>query len=155
MKTCSKCKEDKEFSEFNKRKLMSDGYRSECRECQSVYCKSHYSKQDKEKHLERGRAWHRANPHKSKEYKNKRRGYYNAHESGRRARMRTKLSSDAKFWLVEIYEAARLRTDATGVAHHVDHIIPLNGKLVSGLHVPWNMQVIPAAENLAKGNKHG
>jgi hypothetical protein len=39
------------------------------------------------------------------------------------------------------------------VPHHVDHIYPLNGPLVSGLHVPLNLRVIPATDNLRKGSQ--
>lgn len=53
--------------------------------------------------------------------------------------------------LATFFRAAHLSWKE-GVLHHVDHVIPLNGRLVSGLHVPGNLRIILAESNIDKGN---
>lgn len=59
------------------------------------------------------------------------------------------------YWMMEqAYELAALRTKLFNFDWHVDHVLPLQGKYVSGLHVPTNLQVVPWLDNVSKANKY-
>lgn len=91
-------------------------------------------------------AYKRANPQKSAALLAKRR-------AAKKHRTPSWLTKDDLWLIDEAYDLASKRTKATGFSWHVDHIIPLQGKEVSGFHVPWNLQVIPWSQNLVKANK--
>lgn len=100
----------------------------------------------REYHRKAHREWAKRNPGKVIENVNKR---------------RKEVANCAPAWLtaehraqIEVfYSEARRLTKETGVVHHVDHIVPLRGKTVQGLHVPWNLQVLTAIENMQKHRK--
>ena len=55
----------------------------------------------------------------------------------------------------EVYRMCSELTETTGIAHHVDHHVPLNSSTVSGLHVLSNLRILTASENIAKSNSFG
>ena len=92
-----------------------------------------------------------------KTWKSKNKGVVAADVAARKKHIRQAtprwLTKEQKKQIKGLYiEADRLKTD-TGVDYEVDHIVPIRGGTVSGLHVPWNLRVITAEENQKKNRK--
>lgn len=162
MKTCTKCRETKLFADFHKDKTHSDGYRSFCKSCVSLYQRKYYVANkdevtarvlawidaNRDRHNAKCARWVKSNPDK-----------VNA-RTARRYATKTNatpswLTADEKWMIVEAYDLAKLRSKVLGGKWEVDHIIPLRGRTVMGLHVPWNLQVVPMQQNRRKSNLVG
>lgn len=138
------------------------GYNAKYAKAHAEYNKGWRAK-NSEKITKQARAWRQANADKCNAFSRKWRAENRSHMNRLKAKRRAEILQRTPGWLTEddrwlineIYELAALRTKATNTPWHVDHIIPLRGKKVSGLHVPANLQVIPAAENLKKGARYG
>jgi hypothetical protein len=104
-----------------------------------------YRIKNKEKLSEYNKEWFSSNKAKASFYAMKR-------YTTIRNRTPEWLNDDDLWFIDQAYELAELRSNVFGFKWHVDHIIPLHGKNVSGFHVPNNLQVIPAVDNCRKGN---
>jgi len=170
-KTCTRCNSPKELLHFAQRKASKDGFNSACKECviayrqSSKYNISEYNKKYREKHrdvlIERSKDWRDVNAEKVVLYKRHYRKAEPLKHSVWDANKRAKRLQRFPPWLTEedrqsiskVYEEAKTLSRITGISYQVDHIVPLLGDNVSGLHVPWNLQVLTGLENNIKNNK--
>ena len=108
------------------------------------------------------KAWVAANPDKvkakTKRYIQRHPDAYTARSvasvAKRAKRVPKWLTSDDRWMMREAYKLAKLRTTLFGFVWEVDHVVPLRGEFVSGLHVPMNLQVIPKTDNRNKRNHY-
>ena len=170
MKVCSSCKETLEYSCYNIRSKSSDGYEAACKACRSkrrkdyesqkIYNKQYYH-ENKESLYNKKELWYKENPdkkllHRQNYRKNNLESIQKAERLkhlNRRTRVPTWLTPKQKEQIQNFYILRDEARMLTGEEYHVDHIIPLQGKTVCGLHVPWNLQVLPADINLSKNNR--
>ena len=172
MKTCLNCNETKLTDEFHQRPGAVDGLRGECKVChnarRNAWTTAHYdehtervkdwqsrnidkkraitaewAKVHPEQQLELQRTWNRAHPEKTRAWNAKRRA----------AKTRAAVPWADQRLIQFKYDLAARMTEATGYQWDVDHIIPLRHKLVCGLHVENNLQVITHTANIKKGNR--
>ena len=155
MKTCSVCKTEKPYEEYHKRAAMKDGHRSACKECELERRSGPY----REKILKNAERNNRARGHVPlEEYRAKRRA--NAiPQSFFVAKRRAQKKKATPVWadqdyIKDLYRNAKEASEIFKVAFEVDHIVPLQGKDVCGLHCEYNLQILTADENRSKGNKH-
>jgi hypothetical protein len=158
MKTCNCCKKILPKELYSKRPDTLDGLQRECKSCHNAYAREHYQA-NKEKHNAQSKAWRQAHPELDRKWSRERQAkrrkesayLVNAQTAARKSYIKQATPAWAnKFFITEAYHLAKLREKMLGGKWHVDHIIPLHGKNVSGLHVENNLQVIPAQLNLTK-----
>ena len=173
--TCIGCNETKPAKEFYKSTTKKNGLCSYCKDCDSIETMD-WQKKFPEKANEKGRAW----SSKNREYEHKRQKDYRNSNKGKEAKRgkeyretfpeknaaKTAKRRSAKLeripsWsneadlkaIKKIYARCKRINKLTGVEHQVDHVIPLQGDSISGLHHSTNLAIIPAALNASKSNK--
>lgn len=170
MKTCNRCKQSKALECFGLRpkSRAADGRAYECVVCHRERNKE-YAHRCKDKVNARRQAWAAKNRSRTRAYglnwvsrnleKSRRlnREWIKSHPEQVRAisakRRASKLKATPPWLTAENIEQIKQFYAGCPKGFEVDHIVPLQGDEVRGLHVPWNLQYLPKVENRRKGNK--
>jgi hypothetical protein len=165
VKRCPCCFLEKDVTAFGKNKSKKDGLATECKECKRSMDRN-YAARHREEARKKASDWYYANLERAKANRkiiSKKWQQENPDKNcAKAAKYRSKKLQATPSWLtpedykqIEVeYSLAQWASEVMKEEFHVDHIVPLQGKNVCGLHVPWNLQVIPAVANLKKGNKN-
>ena len=168
MKDCRRCQQSKPLSEFRADPRYRDGFASWCRQCHRER-NSSWAKENRDRLSERAAQKRAENPEAGREID---RRYKRKHRAKMRERNAdwSRRNADKRRASVAKRKAAKLRAtpawaDGAAIAAiyadatsrpgrwHVDHIVPLQGETVSGLHCEANLQVLSGAENEGKRNR--
>lgn len=182
-KFCRYCQTEKPLDAFAARNASPDGLAYKCRDCEKEYRagrKAEYKalrrasyEKSREQENARALAYYHANrdemrakhlaymertAEQQRRYRKETKDEFNARTAKRRAALDERtppwLTREHFAQMQRLYKLAKEIGKTTGEPQHVDHIVPLRGRTVSGLHVPWNLRVVPAVLNIQKGNRH-
>lgn len=143
--SCIECLNDYRLQNPEKFKVNQAKSRAKNQEKNNQYRRLYY-KNNKEKCFNAVKSWGQRNKYLLQFYVRKR-------QAAKLNRTPSWLSNADMFEIECIYKyCASLRS--IGLNYVVDHIIPLQGQIVSGLHVPSNLQIMHASENSTKGNRY-
>ena len=146
MKICSTCKKTLPLDLFYKN-------RNQCKNCRRLQ-KIEYRESNKEKVAEQRRNYSVSSNgiEVRSKYRKKTRGYRNHLKAKRRSSLKNATPSWVDLSKIKtVYNKAKWLESLTGLKYHVDHIIPLNGKNVCGLHCWNNLQILEDSINIKKG----
>lgn len=159
-KKCTKCEVTKTIERFQKNARYKGGHHTWCKDCKIQSQRAHpetnrkWTAKNKERSLEIKRLYVEKNPDKVKSAKKQ---WNDANPEKRLANCRkyqaSKLNATPD-WLTKehLAEITSFYVNCPD-GFHVDHIVPLRGKNVRGLHVPWNLQYLDASSNMRKSNR--
>lgn len=179
MKICSSCKICLDESLFGKDKRNKDKCAARCLDCIRKFSKAYYNN-NKEKVIKRTKKYYQTNKdfykkyaekyylENTPKYKEASKKCYAKHLDFYKQQRKIWRHNNKKklaYYTAQYRSAKWQRTPAWSdlkqieyiyencpEGYHVDHIVPLRGKNVSGLNVPWNLQYLTAQENFRKNN---